>query len=365
MAASSDPVTIDDMKKYAATHLDKKAFSYFSTGANDDVTLRENRLAFNRIKLLPRMLRDVSHQDISVTVLGHKLSMPICVSPTAVHAWAHSDGELGTIRAVTSMNTAMSLSIFSNTTLEDVARESPNTVKFFQMQFFTNREFIVRLLKRAEKAGYNAVLLTIDQPFSGRHKARTRFCLPEHLKLANFSFVQQKNGFKSNAELVPYIYSLMDPSIDWKILHWIRSITSLPIILKGILTPEDARLAVQHGAQGILVSNHGGRQLDGVPATIDVLPEIVKAVQGTGVEVYVDGGVRLGTDVLKALALGARAVFVGRPVLWGLAYKGEEGVTAVLQMLRDELKIAMALAGCASLKDITPSLVITHPPSHL
>jgi len=279
---------------------------------------------------------------------------------------AHPDGELATVRAVTSVDTAMGLSILSDTSLEEVAQESPNTVKFLQMQFFTDLQLMATLLKRGEKAGYKAVLLTVDSPTYGKHKKRARFHLPGHLQYANFSAVQKEKGFQNNEELKAYIRATCwCSSTDWKKLRWLRSITPLPLVVKGILTAEDARLAVQHGVQGILVSNHGGRQLDGVQATIEVLPEIVEAVQGTGVEVYMDGGVRRGTDVLKALALGARAVFIGRPVLWGLAYKGEQGVAAVLQMLRDELKVAMALAGCASLKDITPSLVKTHPASHL
>ncbi|XP_078363371.1 2-Hydroxyacid oxidase 1-like isoform X2 [Oculina patagonica] len=312
------------------------------------------------------MLRNVAEQDISVTVLGQKLSMPICVSPTAFQAMAHPHGELATVRAVRSVDTAMGLSVYSTSSLEDVARESPNTIKFMQMQFYTDRELMVDLLKQAEKAGYKAVLLTVDIPVYGAHKKRENFFLPENLKLANFDSLKKKKGLRNNKELNDYVMTSCDRCVDWETFDWLRSTTSLPFVVKGILTAEDARLAVQHGAQGIMVSNHGARQLDGVPATIEVLPEIVEAVRGTGVEVYMDGGVRLGTDVLKALALGARAVFVGRPVIWGLAYKGEQGVTEVLQKLRDELKVAMALAGCATLKDITPALVMRHTAfSHL
>jgi len=364
MANLTEPLTIDDLEQYAATHLDKNAFGYFSSGADDDVTLHENRQAFRRIKLRPRMLRDVSHQDISVTVLGHKISMPICVSPTAYQAMAHPDGELATVRAVTTVNTAMGLSTCSTYSLEDVARESPDTVKFFQIPFLSDRQLMETLIKRAEKAGYKAVLLSVDMPRFSKHKERASFALPSHLKYANFLSFQKTKGF-NNSQLDACLGTMIDSSVDWGAFDWLQSITSLPIIVKGILTAEDARLAVQRGAQGILVSNHGGRKLDGSQATIEVLPEIVKAVQGTGVEVYMDGGVRLGTDVLKTLALGARAVFVGRPVPWGLAYKGEQGVTAVLQILRDELKVAMALAGCATLKDISPSLVIRHAASQL
>jgi len=365
MADFRDLVTLDDLEKYAATHLDKNASDYYSTGSGDDVSLHENRQAFKRLKLRPRMLRNVAEQDISVTVLGQKLSMPICVSPTAFQAMAHPDGELATVRAVNSMDTAMGLSIYSTYSLEDVARESPNTIKFMQMQFYTDRQLMVEVLKTAEKAGFKAVLLTVDIPVYGQHRKRANFFLPEHLKFANFLSLKKKKGLRNNRELNKYISDTADSSVDWETFDWLRSTTSLPFVVKGILTAEDAHLAVQHGAQGIMVSNHGGRQLDCVPATIEALPEIVEAVRGTGVEVYMDGGVRLGTDALKALALGARAVFVGRPVIWGLTYKGEQGVFEVLQMLRDELKVAMALSGCASLKDITPSLVTRHTASHL
>lgn len=358
--ANGEPVTMDDFEAYAARHLDQNALGYYSTGADENVTLFENREAFKRIKLRPRMLRDVSQQDVSVTILGHQLSMPICVSPTAYQAMAHPDGELATVRAVQSVATAMGLSLYSTNSLEDVARECPNTIKFMQLQFYSDRQFMEQVVKRAEKAGYKAIFLTVDIPVYGRHKARRNFLLPKYLKYANFKSLQTEKRLRTNEEIDNYIISASDASVDWNTFDWLRSISSLPFVLKGILTPEDARLAVQHGAQGIMVSNHGGRQLDGVPATIEVLPEIVEAVRGTGVEVYMDGGVRLGTDVLKALALGARVVFVGRPVIWGLAYKGEQGVRKILQMLRDELKVAMALAGCASLKDITPALVMRH-----
>lgn len=310
------------------------------------------------------MLRNVSQQDISVTVLGQKLSMPICVSPVSFQAMAHPDGELATVRAVKSVGTAVGVSIYSTYSLEHLAQDSPTTIKFMQIQLYTDRQFMVDLLKRAEKAGYQAIILTVDVPVKvfGRHKDRANFSVPKHLKgFANFPNSESKN----NDQMSRYVIAESDSGAVWEKFDWLRSMTSLPFVIKGISTPEDARLAVQHGAQGILVSNHGGRQLDGLPATIEVLPEIVEAVRGTGVEVYLDSGVRLGTDVLKALALGARAVFVGRPVIWGLAYKGEQGVFEVLQKLKDELKIAMALAGCASLKDITPSLVMRSAVSHL
>lgn len=367
MVDFSEPMTMADLERYAARHLNKKAFNYISTGAGDEISLHENRQAFNRLKLRPRMLRDVSNQDISVTVLGHTLNMPICVSPTSYHGMVHSDGELATSRAVGSVGTAMGLSLYSTYSIEEVAQVSPNAIKFIQMQFYKDRTLMEALLKRAEKAGFKAVLLTVDIPVSdyARHKSRANFSLPPHLKFANFLHLHEKSGFKSNDDLSAYLESQNDGSVRWEILDWLRSITSLPIVAKGILTAEDARLAVQHGVQGILVSNHGARNLDGVPATIEVLSEIVEAVRGSGVEVYLDGGVRLGTDVLKALALGARAVFVGRPVLWGLAYQGEQGVAKVLRMLRDDLKTAMALSGCASLKDITPSLVMKSATSRL
>lgn len=224
------------------------------------------------------MLRNVSEQDLSVTVLGHKMSMPICVAPTGYQAMAHPDGELATVRAVKSQDTAMGVSIFATTSLEDIAQECPHTIKFMQVQFFSDRHLMAQAVKRAEKAGYKAILLTVDTPVYSRRKStgRRNFRVPNHLKCANFQSLQQEKGLRTNEEVDDFLSTICDGSVDWGTFDWLRSTTSLPFVLKGILTSEDARLAVQHGAQGIMVSNHGGRHLDGVSATIDVLPEIVE-----------------------------------------------------------------------------------------
>jgi (S)-2-hydroxy-acid oxidase len=276
---------------------------------------------------------------------------------------AHPDGEIATARAAAKMNTAFTLSTIATTTMEEVAAAtSPGSLRIFQLYIYRERDITRQLVARAERAGFAALMLTVDTPFFGKRRDdnRNKFKLPPHLKMANFEGLDfnQTGVNQSNKEsgLNEYASSLFDASLTWKDVDWLRSVTRLPIVVKGILSAEDAVEAVNHGVAGIIVSNHGARQLDTVPATIDVLPEIVHAVGGR-CEVYMDGGVRTGTDVFKAVALGARAVFIGRPAIYGLAYNGEEGVRQVLQILQTELSSAMALAGCATVEDIKPSFI--------
>ncbi|XP_022100399.1 hydroxyacid oxidase 1-like [Acanthaster planci] len=315
----------------------------------------------NWYRLRPRCLRDVSKRDLSTTILGHRLDFPIGVSPTAYQGMVHPEGEIAMAKGVASVGSAMALSIFSSKDLEDVAAPlSSETPLFQQLNVFCDRQTLERtvehtehIIKRAEKAGLKGIVLTVDQAVFGRQLAEP-VVAPPYLKYPLISLPNDPHfGF---ARLN------FDPSMTWDDIAWLRSKTSLPIILKGVLTAEDAKEAVRRGVSAIWVSNHGGRQLDGVSASIDALPEVVDAVRGSDIEVYLDGGIRQGTDVLKALALGARAVFIGRPALWGLAYDGAAGVKQVLEILRDELSRAMALSGCSSVADITPDLV--KMPSH-
>ncbi|CAG2171354.1 unnamed protein product, partial [Oppiella nova] len=262
----------------------------------------------------------------------------------------------------------MTLSTISTSSLEEVANAAPNGVKWFQLYIYKDRAVTRGLVKRAEDSGFKALVLTVDSPMFGNRfaDARNQFRLPPHLRLANFgegnteSDSIQNSPTKGQSGLAEYALSLFDPSLTWKDILWLKSITKLPLVLKGILTREDALLAVKYGASAILVSNHGARQLDGVPSTIEALPEVVKAVQNR-CEVYLDGGVRTGTDVIKALALGARAVFVGRPILWGLCYDGVNGVEEVFAILRKELDMALALSGCSQVSQLTqhPSLIVS------
>lgn len=329
------------------------AWDYYQGGSEDEVSLRANRTAFEHLRLRPRMLVNVSTCDLRTSVLGTTVSMPILVAPTAGHGLAHPDAECATARAVQQAETLMVVSTQSTRSLEEIAQIG-QCPRWFQLYIDSYRQ-AEHLVRRAEAAGYGALVLTVDTPRRGNRERDIRNNIGQHLEAyspslgsGNASPLMEST---SNGEET----SIID-SLTWEILTWLRSITTLPILLKGILTAEDALLALEYGAAGIIVSNHGGRQLDGVVASIEALPEVVEAVAGR-CEVYVDGGVRRGTDVLKALALGARAVLLGRPILWGLAVNGETGVHDVLQLLRAELELAMTLAGCPTLRSITRSLV--------
>ncbi|XP_032998733.1 hydroxyacid oxidase 1 [Lacerta agilis] len=363
---SEKPICIADFEEHAKKFLRKSVYDYYKSGADDQQTLAENVSAFSRLRLYPRMLRNVSAVDLSTSILGQKLSMPICVAATAMQCMAHVDGEIATARACRSMGTGMMLSSWSTTSIEEVAQEAPKAIRWLQLYIYKDREVTRSLVKRAEKAGYKGIFVTVDTPFLGKRldDVRNKFQLPPNLRMKNFETndlaFSSETGYGENSGLSVYVAEAIDPSINWEDMKWLRGLTSLPIVAKGILRADDAREAVKHGVNGILVSNHGARQLDGVPATVEVLPEIIEAVEGK-VEVFLDGGVRKGTDVLKALALGARAVFVGRPVIWGLAYKGEEGVKEVLKILKEEFQLAMALSGCQNVEAIDRTLVRRDP----
>ncbi|KAF3323467.1 Peroxisomal (S)-2-hydroxy-acid oxidase GLO4 [Carex littledalei] len=318
-------------------------------------------------RLRPRILVDVSKIDMSTTLLGYKMQSPIIVAPTGIHKYAHPEGEVVTARAAAACNTLMVLSFSSSRKLEDVA-SSCNSLRFYQLYVYKNREVSATLVRRAEKYGFKAIVLTVDTPRLGRrekdikNKCPLSFFLYIYLpSFGLFSFYFSYSFIAVNfcgSDLEAFASQTLDPSLCWKDIEWLRSITSLPIILKGITTAEDAINAVELGVSGIVVSNHGARQLDYSPATISVLEEVVKAVSGA-VPVLLDGGVRRGTDVFKALALGAKAVLVGRPILYGLAAKGENGVKSVIKMLQGELELTMALCGTPSINAITRKHVQT------
>jgi (S)-2-hydroxy-acid oxidase len=330
------------------------------------ITLRENRDAFSRLRLMPRILVDVEHINMQTTILGEKVSMPLCVAPTAMQRMAHNDGEIATAKATARHNTVMCLSSWSTCNLEEVFEAAPKGLKWFQLYVYKDRAVTLELIKRAEKAGYKALAITVDTPILGRREAdiKNRFALPPHLTMANFaakgaahSSGPQSAG-KEGSGLATYVASLIDKRLSWKDIEWVRKQTTMKIVVKGVMTADDALAAVRHGVDAIWVSNHGARQLDTTPATIEVLPEIVRAVAGR-CEVYLDGGVSRGTDIMKALALGARAVFIGRPVLWGLAHSGEEGVFNALELLKNEFELAMRLSCSTCLSDLKPSMVRT------
>ncbi|HET9228900.1 MAG TPA: alpha-hydroxy acid oxidase [Thermoanaerobaculia bacterium] len=356
----ADPVSLLDFEAIARENLTPEAYDYYAGGAQDEVTLRGNRSAFDRISLAYRVLVDVSHRDLTTTVLDQTVSMPVLVAPTAFHRLATPEGELATARAAGAAGTVMILSTLSTSRIEDVVAAASGPV-WFQLYVYKDRGATEALVRRAEAAGCGALVLTVDAPLIGRRErdVRNRFALPPGLSVANLLADGYGEVLAAPADsgLAAYVATFLDPSLTWKDVAWLRSITELPILVKGIVRPDDALRAAEAGAAGIVVSNHGGRQLDTAPATIDVLPEIADALQGSGLEVLMDGGVRRGTDVIKAVALGARAVLIGRPILWGLAAAGEAGAVQVLQMLRAEVDLTMALAGTPAVADISRDLV--------
>lgn len=352
---------VADYEKKALSILPRNAAEYYKSGACAEFTLNLNRTSFKSLRVKPRMLRDVSKRTTKTKVLGEEISMPIGVSPTAMQRMAHPEGEVANARAVGNMGSIFTLSTLSTSSLEDVAKEAPDTIKWFQLYIYKDRECTLQMVKRAENAGFKALVLTVDACIFGLRYAdiRNQFTLPPHLSLANFGskYSNLSAHGKEGSSLISYVNSLFDDSVTWKDVKWLKSITKMPIVLKGILTAEDAKIALQFGVEGIIVSNHGARQLDTSPSSIEALPEIVKAVNGA-CEVYLDGGIRHGTDVLKALALGAKMVFVGRPALWGLTCDGQKGVENVLKILQNEFEVALALTGCCSVADITPDMVV-------
>ncbi|XP_022980627.1 peroxisomal (S)-2-hydroxy-acid oxidase GLO4-like isoform X2 [Cucurbita maxima] len=354
---SSEPVNVNDFKELARLKLPKMYYDFYAGGAEDEHTLRENIQAFCRIMIRPRVLVDVSQIDMSTTILGHRISAPILVAPTAGHKLAFHEGELATARAAAAAKTIMILSYSSTCSIEEVA-SSCNAVRFFQLYIFKRRDISALLVQRAERFGYKAIVLTADTPRLGRREAdiKNKMIAPPMKNLEGLMSIDVNSD--QGSKLETYANETLDASLSWEDIMWLRSTTSLPILIKGILTHEDATKAVEGGVDGIIVSNHGARQLDFAPATISVLEEVVHAVKGK-IPVLLDGGVRRGTDVFKALALGAQAVLIGRPVLFGLAAKGEGGVRTVLEMLKNELEISMALSGCPCIKDITRSHVRT------
>ena len=355
-------LNLESLEARARERLDPMLFDYIAGGAGDEWTLHENRAAWSRLQLLPRMLRGVGSRDQRTTVLGTAVSFPVLVPPMGFHGLCHEDAEVATARATAGAGTIFVASTVSNRSLEAIA-EACAGPRWFQLYVYRDKAITRDLVQRAVAAGYSALCLTVDTPLAGPRERdrRNRLRMPAHLGLENFPATHAERhtaGSEAESALARYIADMWDANLTWTDVDWLRSLSNLPVIIKGVLAPDDARLAIEHGAAAIIVSNHGGRQLDGVPAPISVLLPVMDAVAGR-VEVLLDGGVRRGTDVLKALALGARAVLVGRPVLWGLTLDGESGVAAVLEHLRGEIDLAMALAGCRSVNDIGRELVVS------
>jgi 4-hydroxymandelate oxidase len=355
-------LTLDDFETRARERMERGAYDYYAGGSGDELTLRANRDAFDALWLRPRVLVDVSNPQLSLTLFGDTLSLPVLLAPAAFHRLAHADGELAVARAAAAAGAAMVVSTLATFSLEDIAAAAAGP-RWFQLYAYRDRSLSESMIRRAEAAGYHALVLTADTPRLGQRlrDVRGAFALPGHVRMANFEaqhpLMTRPEQSSEGRTLNNYATDMLNPSLNWKDVEWMRSITRMPVLIKGVLTAEDARLALEHGASGVIVSNHGGRQLDGALPAVRALPEVVDAVAGR-VPVLMDGGVRRGTDVLRALALGASAVMIGRPYLWGLAVDGEAGVRAVIELLREQLLAAMVLSGRPTLSSIDRTLLV-------
>jgi 4-hydroxymandelate oxidase len=350
-----------DFERAAEAALEPMAWRYYSGGAGDERTLRENRLAFERRRLRPRVLVDVGCRSLATTVLGRPSSWPVLIAPMAFHGLACGDAEAATARAAAALGTVFCVSTMANLPLERVRAAAPQARQWFQLYVQRDRGVTAELVRRASAAGYEALVVTVDAPVLGRREADLRhgFSLPAHLTPGNLDLDDAAllaGTADARSALAAQFSASTDPSMMWRDLGWLRSLSPLPIVLKGVLHPDDARRAAEEGVAAVVVSNHGGRQLDGAIASLDALPAVADAA-GDALEVLLDGGIRRGTDVLTALALGARAVLLGRPVLWGLAVGGEAGAARVLSLLRDEVDLALALTGCTSPAEVTADLL--------
>ncbi|BCB74356.1 alpha-hydroxy acid oxidase [Phytohabitans flavus] len=358
------PLTVADYELAAAERLPPGVWDYIRGGSGEEQTLSANRDAFARHVLRPRFLVDVSEPDLSTVLLGAPLRAPIGVAPVAYHQLAHPEGEVATARAAGEAGQLLVVSVFASRTLEEIAAAAPGPL-WLQLYWFRRREVVIGLVRRAEAAGYRALVLTVDTPRVGRRlrDVRRGFAVPPGIVAANLDaavMARAHEAVDGESALVRHSREQFDPSLGPADLAWLCAQTDLPVLVKGVLTGADAELAMAHGAAGVVVSNHGGRQLDGAVASVDALAEVAAAVGGRG-PVLVDGGIRTGTDVLRAVALGASAVLVGRPALWGLAVDGEPGARAVLDILAAELEDAMVLSGRPRLSDVDSSLLATRP----
>lgn len=344
-AALAELLNLDDVEARAREILPPVVYNFLSGGAADEVTVRWNRERFKDLKLRPRMLRDLANLDCSTTLFGEQVPLPILLAPTAGHRYSHPEGELATARGAASLGVPLVLSSGTHTAIEDVIAAGGRPV-WYQLYVLKDRSLTQALVERVQAAGATALCVTVDSPLDGPRyrQQRLKLEIPPGVTYPHLAGVREPASVQTLERVEP-------ANLTWKDIEWLRSITRVPLLLKGIMTPEDAQLGLAAGADGIIVSNHGGRCLDTVPATIEVLPSIVAAVNGR-VPVHLDGGVRRGTDVVKALALGASAVHIGRPYVYGLAIGGAAGVAHVLKLLRNELRMAMSLLGCRNIAAI-------------
>ena len=355
MVTSNPLLSIPDYEARAKETIPKSLFDhqFGAYGAHDWVTMTNNLAALAAIKLRPRVLRDVSHRSLSTEVLGQRISFPVMLAPAGTHQRAHPEGELASARAAGSVGTILALSTASSYSIEEVAEVATGPL-WFQLYYFPDRALNENLVRRAEEAGYTTLVLTVDNAAGQTREREYRYAYTLELerRMANLVGIELPN-----VPTADNFANSMDPGLNWSNVDWLRSITSLPLVVKGIQTAEDARLCLEHGVDGIIVSNHGGHCLEGSSGTIEMLPEVVDAA-GDKLEVFVDGGIRRGTDVLKSLALGAKAVFIGRAMFWGLSVDGEAGVRHVLEILREELDVTMGLCGVTDVNNVEKSVVL-------
>lgn len=355
--AASPPellASLADFEKAARDRMSTMAYEYVSGGAGDELTLKWNQSAYTDIKLRPRVLVDVSHINTTVRLFGREFPHPILLAPTAYHKLVHPEGEIATVRGAAVARAAMIVSSFATVKFEDIARAAAGSPVWFQLYVQPDRGFTRALVQRAEAAGCQALCLTVDTPVLGarNREARIAFSLPEGMTRANLEGLSGINASAAHRPPEGAIYSaVLEPRLTWKDVDWLRGFAKVPVLIKGVLDADDAKRAVEAGVAGLIVSNHGARNLDTVPATVTALPPIADIVAGR-IPILIDGGIRRGTDVLKALALGASAVAIGRPYLYGLAVDGSAGVTRVVQILLTELEMAMALTGRTTLAAI-------------
>jgi isopentenyl diphosphate isomerase/L-lactate dehydrogenase-like FMN-dependent dehydrogenase len=347
------PINVADYERLAEAACEPGYWGYVAGGAGDEITLRENERAFRRRALRPRMLVDVSDVSTRTSLLGTEIALPLGVAPTSLQRVAHPDGEGALARAAAAAGTVYTLSSLASVRPRELAEAAPEALRWFQLYWSRDRGFTSELVAEAAEAGFSALVLTVDLPAAGPRERdlRSGFKLPSDLPTPNLPQTLVNTEYFHDT-----LSGTVDTSLTWRDLEWLRSECSLPLVVKGILTAEDAVLACEHGCAAMVVSNHGGRQLDGVSATLEALPEVAEAVAGRA-EVYLDGGIRRGTDVAMALALGAQAVFIGRPALWALAAGGEEGAGHLLELFRAEIALALLLLGCPTPADVGPEHV--------
>jgi len=354
MTTTPQPINLFEFEELARERLPKEEYDYIAGGATDEISVDRNRRAFASWALRPRVLRDVSRLDLSTTVLGAKVNLPVLIAPCGGHKRAHPEGELATYRAAAACGSILAVSANSNTSFEEIAKAATGRL-WLQLYPFRNKELTKEWLQRARDAGYEAVVVTLDSQWPPKRERNIR---NNYRRTRGVNYPETDGATPRPAGRAG---EGSDPAATWQDLAWIKAATDLPVVAKGVMTGEDVELCAEAGADAVIVSNHGGRHLDNTLATIEVLSEAAAAASGR-MEVYLDGGVRRGADVVKSIALGARAVFIGRPLFWGLALGGESGVVRVLNILREEIEITMAKCGRPSLVQIDSTVVVKAPP---